>query len=63
MEARQASIEAALAPKAAGPQVRAIYLYDVTSVYFEGLENELADFGYKRVLGNWFDGFGFCSAM
>lgn len=47
LEQRQASIEAALAPKAAGP-VRAIYLYDVTSVYFEGLENELADFGYNR---------------
>ena len=48
LEARQASIEAALAPKAATPQGRAIYLYDVTSVYFEGLENELADFGYNR---------------
>jgi transposase len=45
---RQASIEAALAPKAAAPQARAIYLYDVTSVYFEGLANELADFGYNR---------------
>jgi hypothetical protein len=48
LEARQASIEAALAPKAATSQGRAIYLYDVTSVYFEGLENELADFGYNR---------------
>jgi len=48
LEARQASIEAALAPKAAAPQARALYLYDVTSVYFEGLENELADFGYNR---------------
>jgi transposase len=48
LEARQASIEAALAPKAAAPKARAIYLYDVTSVYFEGLENELADFGYNR---------------
>lgn len=48
LAARQASIEAALAPKAAAPQARAIYLYDVTSVYFEGLENELADFGYNR---------------
>ena len=45
---RQASIEAALAPKAAAPLARAIYLYDVTSVYFEGVENELADFGYNR---------------
>jgi hypothetical protein len=48
LEARQASIEAALAPKAAAPKARAIYLYDVTSVYFEGLDNELADFGYNR---------------
>ena len=48
LEARQASIETALAPKAAAPQARAIYLYDVTSVYFEGQENELADFGYNR---------------
>jgi len=48
LEARQASIEAVLAPKAAAPKARAIYLYDVTSVYFEGLENELADFGYNR---------------
>jgi len=25
-----------------------IYLYDVTSTYFEGTENELADYGYNR---------------
>lgn len=48
LEQRQPSIEAALAPKASAPLARAIYLYDVTSVYFEGLENELADFGYNR---------------
>ena len=48
LQQRQESIEAALAPKAAAPSARAIYLYDVTSVYFEGLENELADFGYNR---------------
>ena len=48
LEQRQASIEAALAPKVAAPLARAIYLYDVTSVYFEGVENELADFGYNR---------------
>ena len=47
LEARQASIEAALAAKAAASPARAIYLYDVTSVYFEGLDNELADFGYN----------------
>jgi transposase len=46
LEARQASIETALAPKPT--PARAIYLYDVTSVYFEGLKNELADFGYNR---------------
>ena len=45
---RQASIEAALAPKPAEHQARAIYLYDVTSVYFAGQENELAEFGYNR---------------
>jgi transposase len=45
---RQESIELALAPKVATPKARAIYLYDVTSVYFEGWDNELADFGYNR---------------
>ena len=25
-----------------------IYLYDITSVYFEGTENELSEFGYNR---------------
>jgi transposase len=48
LEGRQASIEAVLAAQAAAPKARAIYLYDVTSVYFEGWENELADFGYNR---------------
>ena len=48
MAKRQATIEAALAPKPAEPKARAIYLYDVTSVYFEGQDNELADFGYNR---------------
>ena len=48
MARRQTSIEAALAPKPAACPGRAFYLYDVTSVYFEGWENELADFGYKR---------------
>ena len=45
---RQTKIEAARAPKPAVSQGRAFYLYDVTSVYFEGLENELAEFGYNR---------------
>lgn len=48
LEVRQAGIEAALAPKTATPEARAIYLYDVTSVYFAGRKNELADFGYNR---------------
>jgi transposase len=48
LQSRQASIEAALAPKAKASPARAIYLYDVTSAYFEGFKNELADFGYNR---------------
>jgi len=48
LEGRQTSIETALAPKVAAGSPGAIYLYDVTSVYFEGLDNELADFGYNR---------------
>lgn len=46
LAARQAGLEAALAPKPS--QARALYLYDVTSVYFEGQKNELADFGYPH---------------
>lgn len=45
---RQAAIEGALAPKPTEKKARAIYLYDVTSVYFEGQDNELAAFGYNR---------------
>jgi len=48
LERRQASIEEALAPKGSAPSGRAVYLYDVTSAYFEGVKNELADFGYNR---------------
>lgn len=48
LEQRQASIEAALTPQRPAENTRAIYLYDVTSVYFEGQENELAEFGYNR---------------
>lgn len=48
IEKRQAAIEAALAPKPTEKKARAIYLYDVTSVYFEGQDNELAEFGYNR---------------
>jgi hypothetical protein len=45
LAARQSAIEEALAPKAAGGSV---FLYDVTSVYFEGQHNALAQFGYNR---------------
>ena len=41
----QRAIETALAPKATKG---AVFLYDVTSVYFEGEDNELAAFGYNR---------------
>jgi hypothetical protein len=45
LAAQQPAIEAALAPKAADG---AVFLYDVTSVYFEGQHNALAEFGYNR---------------
>lgn len=45
LAAHQRAIETALAPKATKD---AVFLYDVTSVYFEGQENELAAFGYNR---------------
>jgi hypothetical protein len=45
LAAHQHEIETALAPKAS---TGAVFLYDVTSVYFEGEDNELAAFGYNR---------------
>jgi len=45
LEQNQCRIERALAPP---PPCQAVFLYDVTSVYFEGQHNELADFGYNR---------------
>src|ERR1019366_5474895 len=42
LAAHQRQIETALAPQAAQG---AVFLYDVTSVYFEGQDNELAAFG------------------
>ena len=45
LAAHQREIETALAPKATPG---AVFLYDVTSVYFEGQHNELAAFGYNR---------------
>jgi hypothetical protein len=45
LAAHQHQIETALAPQA---RPGAVFLYDVTSVYFEGQHNELAAFGYNR---------------
>jgi hypothetical protein len=45
LAAHQRPIETALAPPATPG---AVFLYDVTSVYFEGQHNELAAFGYNR---------------
>ena len=45
LAAHQSRIESALAPRATPG---AVFLYDVTSVYFEGRHNELAAFGYNR---------------
>jgi hypothetical protein len=45
LAAHQREIETALAPKAAPG---AVFLYDVTSVYFEGRHHELGAFGYNR---------------
>ena len=45
LAAQQRPIEAALAPKVTRGSV---FLYDVTSVYFEGQHNALAAFGYNR---------------
>ncbi len=45
LEANQERIERALAPKI---DPGAIFLYDVTSSYLEGQDNELAAYGYNR---------------
>ena len=45
LAAHQRAIETALAPQAAPG---AVFLYDVTSVYFEGQDDQLAAFGYNR---------------
>jgi hypothetical protein len=42
----QSSIEDQLFKQRTGPVT--LYLYDVTSSYFEGTENELAEYGYNR---------------
>ena len=45
LAAYQREIETAMAPRATPG---AVFLYDVSSVYFEGEHNELAAFGYNR---------------
>jgi len=48
LEAHQDQIETALSPPSSGPGATSVFLYDVTSVYFEGQHNELGAFGYNR---------------
>lgn len=48
LEEHQVQIETALAPAPSPRGPGAVFLYDVTSVYFEGQQNELAEFGYNR---------------
>jgi hypothetical protein len=48
LEEHQRRIETVLAPQRPGPGASSVFLYDVTSVYFEGQHNELAQFGYNR---------------
>ena len=48
LDKNQSDIERALAPKQQSGGTKAVFLYDVTSVYFEGQDNELAEFGYNR---------------
>jgi hypothetical protein len=44
----QTAIETALQTRADLVKPSAVFLYDVTSVYFEGRHNELAEYGYNR---------------
>jgi hypothetical protein len=48
LDQQQGAIEAALTPPPCGQGAQTVYLYDVTSVYFDGQDNELARFGYNR---------------
>ena len=48
LEQQQRRIEDTLQARCPFPSSRAVFLYDVTSVYFEGQHNELAEFGYNR---------------
>ena len=48
LEAQQPAIEDQLHARRPADAGQAIFLYDVTSHYFEGQHNELADYGYSR---------------
>lgn len=48
LQQKQASIENELFKKKYSEVIPTFYLYDVTSSYFEGDENELAEYGYNR---------------
>lgn len=48
LEENQTGIEQALQTARGPMSAGAIFLYDVTSSYFEGQHNELAEFGYNR---------------
>lgn len=48
LESKQIEIEDRLFKKRYGNKTPSFYLYDVTSSYFEGRQNELADYGYNR---------------
>jgi transposase len=48
LESHQDQIERALTAKRPKEGSEVVFLYDVTSVYFEGQHNELAQFGYNR---------------
>lgn len=48
LEGQQGRIESALAARPQAAAQGAAFLYDVSSVYFEGQNNELAQFGYNR---------------
>ena len=48
LDEHQNGIEQSLFAQRYGEQKPPLYLYDVTSSYLEGTENELAEFGYNR---------------
>lgn len=48
LEENQAAIEEQLFKQRAESSVKALFLYDVTSSYLEGEQNELAAYGYNR---------------